>query len=451
MATNTYVELKKETVAGTSTTSVTLSVISGEYTDLRLVINSQNQNSTYQPYIQFNADTGTGTTNYSTTSLAGNGSNGVSNRHTSNIGWYPVPGPGVGTTGNFQPWTVDIMNYSNTTTYKSGVSRFNNTPSILSANVHLWRSTAAISSITITAEAGAGYIVPGSTFSLYGIRAEGVTPAPKATGGTIYSDSNYYYHAFSASGLFTPSQALTVDYLVIAGGGGGSTNEAGGGGAGGLRSTLTATGGLGSLETPLSLSSATQYTVTVGGGGNAAGTNGVQGSNSVFASITSTGGGGGGNGGVAATSGGSGGGGGAYGSNAGGARTASPQQGFAGGSGSFVNGGAGGGGGAGAVGINGSGTYAGNGGIGLELAVFATATGTGVNNYYAGGGGGGAFTGSTQSTGGLGGGGNGGAGTPTAGSSALTNTGGGGGGGGTGGSVVGGNGGSGLVIIRYAK
>jgi hypothetical protein len=87
---------------------------------------------------------------------------------------------------------------------------------------------------------------------------------------------------------------LSVDYLVVAGGGGGGYALAGGGGAGGLRSTVTATGGGGSLESPLTLALDTLYTVTVGAGG--AGDQVVawfikHGNNSVFSTITSTGGG----------------------------------------------------------------------------------------------------------------------------------------------------------------
>jgi hypothetical protein len=455
MATNTYVALDTQTIVGTSTTSITFTGISGAYTDLRLIINSQNQNSTNQPYIQFNSDTGTGTTNYSTTSVQGNGSTTASNRHTNNIGWYPVPGPGVGTTGNFQPWIVEIMDYSNTTTFKSGQSRFNNSASILSMNSHLWRSTAAITSITITAEAGAGYLVPNSTFSLYGIAAASAA-SPKATGGTIYEDSTYWYHAFASSGTFTPNQALTCDYLVVAGGGGGGSHNSNlggssGGGAGGLRSTVTATGGGGSLESPLSLI-ATAYAVTVGAGGaGAAGSaaDGSVGNNSVLSTITSAGGGigrkytgpkfvGG--------DGGSGGGGSGYSAapsgvvNPGGAATPAG-QGYAGGGGWYstsVDPRGGGGGGAGSVGGTASDSAFGVGGSGLAVAI------TGNLVTYAGGGAGPGWT--TSVPGGSGGGGAGiYNGIGVAGAAGL------GAGGGGGSTPGGGNGGSGVVIIRYLK
>ena len=90
---------------------------------------------------------------------------------------------------------------------------------------------------------------------------------------------------------------FAADYLVLGGGGGGGprhsqaipyvSDGSGGGGSGGLRSTVTATGGTGSLETALSLFAGTSYQVVVGAGrgGNA------NGANSTFDSITALGGG----------------------------------------------------------------------------------------------------------------------------------------------------------------
>jgi hypothetical protein len=125
----------------------------------------------------------------------------------------------------------------------------------------------------------------------------GFVYVPKATGGdiTFYSSggNNYFIHTFTSNGTFTPTQSLTADYLVVAGGGGGGAGySATGAGAGGLRSTLNNTGGLGTLETALSLT-AQAYTVTVGGGGTGGTSqgNGTQGVDSVFSSITSAGGG----------------------------------------------------------------------------------------------------------------------------------------------------------------
>jgi hypothetical protein len=55
--------------------------------------------------------------------------------------------------------------------------------------------------------------------------------------------------------------------LVVAGGAGGGSDAGGGGGAGGFRCTVDNTGGGGALESALSLTSGTSYTVTIGAGG----------------------------------------------------------------------------------------------------------------------------------------------------------------------------------------
>jgi hypothetical protein len=325
----------------------------------------------------------------------------------------------------------------------------------------MWNNTAAITSIKLSPNGGTNW-TQYSTFYLYGIAALGTTPVvyPKATGGDIIvNDGTYWYHTFRTSGVFTPSQTLSCDYLVVAGGGGGGTSSnggysAGGGGAGGLRSTVTVTGGGGSLESALSLT-AQAYPVTIGAGGAGATTVrtlGVSGSNTTFATITSIGGGGGaaesttlGQSQSIGRSGGSGGGGGTVVvGTGGGAGTAN--QGYAGGGGSAGYYG-GGGGGAGAVGANAADTSGPGalGGVGVQITALATPTGTGVNSgFYGGGGTGSGYTTSTASNGG---GGTGGAGSGGTGCSAgIANTGGGGGANTTQPSAAGG---SGIVILRY--
>jgi hypothetical protein len=420
MPTNTYVALDKVTV-GTATPSITFSSIPQGYTDLVVVAQVLGNSSTNLKF-RINNDTAS---NYSGTYIFGNGSSAGSGR-VSNQTSALAYGSGI-TNGSF---ILQFMNYSNTTTNKTVLCRGDDASNQTNAWVDLYRSTSAITRIDLLGDA-ANFSV-GSTFSLYGIASSGA--GAKATGGTVTSDANYYYHTFLSSGTFTPTQSLTCDYLVVAGGGGAGGGNGGGGGAGGLRSTVTATGGGGSLETPLSLT-ATAYTVTIGAGGaGTASTNpGNAGNNSVFSTITSTGGGygSGGTNNSAGGSGGSGGGGTAV-SGAGGARTTG--QGFAGGAGgnSSDNGG-GGGGGAGVVGGTATLGFGGNGGNGVATVI------SGTSVTYAGGGGG--HGGSGGGTGGTGGGGAGAV-------SGTANTG--GGGGGWNGSAVG-SGGSGIVIVRYAK
>ena len=238
--------------------------------------------------------------------------------------------------------------------------------------------------------------------------------------------------ALTLSGL-TVIPPLTVNYLVVAGGGAGGGDRGGGGGAGGY---LTNYGG-----TSLGVSTSTNYTVTIGAGGASSLITGASGNDSVFHTITSTGGGGGRNGPGLGITGGSGGGGwGASGAatNPGGignTPATTPSQGNNGGGGE--QGGArrgGGGGGSFSAGSSGASGMAGGSG--------STSNITGSSIVRAGGGGGGTSGG----TGGSGGGGNGGNGS--SGSAGATNTGSGGGGGGDG-NNSGGIGGSGVIILRY--
>jgi hypothetical protein len=251
--------------------------------------------------------------------------------------------------------------------------------------------------------------------------------------------------ALAAFGWTTGASAVSASYLQIAGGGpGGGTTSAGnnsgaGGGAGGYLTGTT------------SLSLTTTYTVTVGAGGAGTISQGTNGSNSQFGTLTaSVGGGAGGSNGGGATyinglTGGSGGGGSSH-LSAGTAGSGTSGQGSAGGNGSVTppNYGGGGGGGASAVGTAGASTTGGNGGAGSASSI------TGTSVTYAGGGGGATYGGGTGGTGGSGGGGAGasntGYGTP-----GTANLGGGGGGACLAGtaSQYGGNGGSGVVIISY--
>jgi hypothetical protein len=437
MPTNTYVALDRVTV-GTATSSVTLSSISGSYTDLVLISSIQASSSGQGLALQVNGDTAS---NYSCTILRGNGTTASSARITNNSEGL-ISNIAEPPTTSFGAYITQFMNYSNSTTHKTVLSRANNASAAIDAIVNLWRNTAAITSITV--KISSGNIAAGSTFSLYGIASSAV--GAKATGGIISSDSQYYYHTFLASGTFTPTQSLTCDYLVVAGGGGGGGGSggvgAGGGGAGGYKTSI---GG-----STLSVT-AQAYSIAVGAGGNggAGGGNiGSNGSTSSFSTVSTTGGGGGGGyaptTGIAGANGGSGGGGGTAGGGsnpAGGAKvTGEGNDGGLGGTGSAQPFRGGGGGGAGAAGAASS--VSGNGGVGLQNSISGTAL------FYAGGGGAAGNTASgTGGTGGGGAGGIGGSGTPTPG---TANTGGGGGGNAST-TVAGGAGGSGIVIVRYAK
>ena len=153
------------TTLGSAQSSVTFSSISGSYTDLVLVVESaMASGSTSNFVMQFNSDTGSNT-NYSSTRLLGDGSAASSGRNTNTS--YAM----VGDIDTNRFTSINhIMNYANTTTYKTMIHRFNDTTDTVGATVSLWRSTAAISTITLAS--GLGGSTLNGTFTLYGIKAE---------------------------------------------------------------------------------------------------------------------------------------------------------------------------------------------------------------------------------------------------------------------------------------
>ena len=166
MSTNTYVALKTTTGSGSSTTSVVfvLTGITG-YTDLILISSVQGTSATDGFNMQFNGDTAS---NYSFTRLYGNGSSAYSNRYSS----QPSLQIGEDTPNStyYSAIVTQIMNYSNPNTYKTVLTRWNPASTMVGSSVGLWRSTSAITSITLKM-ASANNIIAGSTFTLYGIQS----------------------------------------------------------------------------------------------------------------------------------------------------------------------------------------------------------------------------------------------------------------------------------------
>ena len=404
----TYIPLYTTTLAS-AVSSVTISPIPDGYTDLVLVTNAiLASGGAANLWCRFNGDNGA---NYSTTYLAGNGTSASSSRDTSATeGWC-----GRLSSSNLTTSIASFQNYSNATTFKTSISRGNDTSGLVIAYVSLWRNTAAINSIVLTNSSAVNFSA-GSTFSLYGVTAANV--GAKATGGDfIGNDGSYFYHVFNSSGTFTPLQSLSTDILVVAGGGGGggavNGSLGGGGGAGGYQyftgQAVTATG----------------YSITVGAGGaggNSSPSSGLNGSNSVFGALTASVGGGGGGSGHGSSTGGSG----SNGGSGGGAGfsantttiggTGTTGQGNDGGP-EGVGGGGSGGGGAGGAGSNPTA------GAGLANSV----AGSSITYAIGGSGSGSSGSGVTPAN-------------PTANRGI---------GGDAGWNAAGGNGGSGLVIVRY--
>lgn len=158
---STEVAIATQTLSSAAST-ITFSSIPSTYTDLRLVFTgvSASGNSIY---LRLNGDTGS---NYSFTELYGTGGSAFSSRSSNTI----VIGFGsTGFTTTPQLLTADIFSYAGSTnkTVLTTAAQDNNGSGGVSANVGLWRNTAAITSVSILQIVG--NIAASSTATLYGI------------------------------------------------------------------------------------------------------------------------------------------------------------------------------------------------------------------------------------------------------------------------------------------
>lgn len=159
---STYTPIATQTV-GSAVATVTFSSIPSTYTDLILIV-CGTASSTSNNTMQFNGDTGA---NYSNTAIYADGTSAASTRNTSvnqmRFGGFESSVPGTN--------IIQIMNYANTTTYKTAIIRGNSTGAntFVRADVELWRSTAAINSIVYGPFSG--NLNTGTTLTLYGIKA----------------------------------------------------------------------------------------------------------------------------------------------------------------------------------------------------------------------------------------------------------------------------------------
>lgn len=167
---NTYVAIATQTLS-TAETSVTFSSIPSTYTDLVFVVNVAQGVNSAPVYLRVNGLT---TSIYSNTYMWGSGTSVTSGRYSAatlggagfnldNFNGRPFPSDFSGQA------TYHLMNYSNTTTYKTILLRHGNTAGFVTADVGLIQTTNAISSINIYPYTGS--FATGSTFSLYGIAA----------------------------------------------------------------------------------------------------------------------------------------------------------------------------------------------------------------------------------------------------------------------------------------
>lgn len=153
----TYVPIVTTTLVD-SQTSVTFNGFGG-YTDLILVVNGVASTEATDT-LTFNGDS---SSNYSYASFTGSP---ASSRQTNRT--FALLG---NTYTDRYIKIINILNYSNSTTHKSLISRsgYQAGTYAISAWVNVWRSTAPITSMTIGPDAGT--MSSGTTLALYGILA----------------------------------------------------------------------------------------------------------------------------------------------------------------------------------------------------------------------------------------------------------------------------------------
>jgi len=158
----TYDPIATQTL-GSNAANIEFTSIGGNYTDLVLIVQGKAITSDSGWRLRFNSDTGS---NYSDTEVYGNGSSAVSGRVTSATG-VPI---GWAETANTNTVIVQIQSYANTSVFKSLLSAYSSPASYVGRIVGLWRSTSAITTITLYLNSG-NNLAAGTTASLYGIKA----------------------------------------------------------------------------------------------------------------------------------------------------------------------------------------------------------------------------------------------------------------------------------------
>jgi hypothetical protein len=160
---NTYEAIATQTTTATSTTTVSFTSIPSTYTDLVIGYGAIGTSDT-QVRLQFNGDTGA---NYSITVISGNGT--ITEAFRQANGGSLTTDYYYSVTTNGGTSLINVMNYANTTTFKTTVMRTNNASQAVMFSIGKWANTSAINRIDLNCTTGA--FAAGSVFSIYGIKA----------------------------------------------------------------------------------------------------------------------------------------------------------------------------------------------------------------------------------------------------------------------------------------
>ena len=166
---STYTPIATSTY-GSDAGAFSFTSIPSTYTDLIAVLNIRSKKAASTGFLcsRMNSDSGS---THSYTILTGSGSSASSSRNT-NVSWdsFAEIAGNNAASGVYSTVIYHIMNYANTTTNKTLIARVNEAGSNVSAQVGLWRSTSAMTSLQFFDYDGANFAA-GSSFTLYGVKS----------------------------------------------------------------------------------------------------------------------------------------------------------------------------------------------------------------------------------------------------------------------------------------
>jgi hypothetical protein len=168
-------EAISSTTLGSNQATVTIGTggtIPQTYTDLVLVVNAAINTGNDNMRIRVGNGSVDSGSNYSYTVMTGNGSTATSARAANETSILTDYNGYLQTTLGNNVKVINFQNYANTNTFKTVLTRSNNAPTGTDAMVSTWRSTSAINIMTLSISGGVANFITGSTFSLYGIKAE---------------------------------------------------------------------------------------------------------------------------------------------------------------------------------------------------------------------------------------------------------------------------------------
>ena len=174
LSTNSFESIQTVTVGSGGSSSVTFSSIPSTYKHLQIRAIARcgvSGEVSQGMFMRVNSDSGS---NYSWHAIYGTGSVVAAGGGTSTTYAYGgyITGPNA-TASNFAGNVIDILDYADTNKYKTvrSLVGFDNNGSgnlaLLSSN---WRSTSAITSLTLLVELAGGSFTQYSSFALYGVK-----------------------------------------------------------------------------------------------------------------------------------------------------------------------------------------------------------------------------------------------------------------------------------------